>query len=190
MRLLVKILNSGDLRYLLHEYDKDYQANELVSVFDSIMIEYDTLRGTSDYSKQLQKIDEALYQNLQLNAICVVIQCLSFPYILEKNHVNTAKNIIDEFNLRYNGKKIEINSEYIHDKEIKILENLYKSIENTAFIRAEKEKSKEGKDITWEKMRIYIQKSLDILPEKDCSVAMYVEYENLAKQLAEERKNG
>lgn len=187
MRLFLKL--NKDLRYLLHEYDSEFPEEELVEVYESIMNEYQKLSGNVEYGHYFERLDTTLWDYKLLNAIELTKMCLR---TLNTNTgflcIDEAKRLVSEFNLKLNGKKIEI-KELSANKEANLqLDSLQKSIQNRIIIRQAKEKEEREKEsnkqeVTWNKLKIQIQFALKMEISNNCSVADFVSYQKLIKEL-------
>lgn len=186
MRNLVKIHNTGDVRWLLYEYDKDYPLTDLMPVYDEIMQEYEKLSGGNNYQRHLEESDSYLWEIDLLYAIELTRRCLR---IIDLNtntvKIDTANKLIDSFNLRLDGKKINVTTENL-DESDKKLERLYKSINSRLEIK--KIKSKEEKNINkmtinWTKIQVRLEYKLKRTIPDDITVSKYLEYDNISKEL-------
>lgn len=158
------------------------EARELIQAYDLILKEYDELRGTNEYKKHFEKLDGTLWDLYLIDAIKLTESCLKIVDTKNgKFNTTLASQLIDEFNIRHNGKKVEIEEKGLNKKAISTLEMVRKGIENKILIRNEKEKAKEKTIQLWEDARVYIQIILGILPEYDCSVTQFISYEKSAK---------
>jgi len=175
MRQLIELFNTNDLRYLLVEYDDTYSQANLVQLFDSIMFEFETLRGDNKYQEYFEQTDDSLYRGCFINAIYLTIEFLS---LLQNED---AKELIIEFNIRQNGKHIEISNEKFNKKAIQQLEQIARSVESQMIIKAERERieqqAQKPKQLNWEEQLVWIHTSLGVMPEYDCTVSRYVAYE-------------
>ena len=180
MRLLVEVFNTGDLRHILIKYDKSIANIDVSPYFDVIMMEFEALKGSGEYSEHLQKIDFTLYKELQIRTLMFIIMCLKI------GQKEDAKTLIENFNF-----KIILNDKKIIDREaIKKAENRIKKIETSLEIQKieDDRQKKDDKVVTWEKMRVKIHVGLSIMPENDCSVTQYLEYENYLKEVTASKK--
>jgi hypothetical protein len=190
MKRLVKIHNTGDIRYLLHDYESNYNKAKLINIYHDIMQEYDELTATDNYSKFFQDIDTELWDSHLLSVIGIAQQCLRVldPETLKPN-TEQAQLLINEFNLRLDGRKIEVNESNLVEADEK-LERLWRVVDGRMKIkkiREEEGKKKEKKTISWEKMRVKIHANLKILPDDNCTVTQYLAYESLSTELIRER---
>ena len=180
MEKLIKIFNTGDLGYLLIKYDDSIGNEVLTPYFDTIMQEFEQLKGSDDYSYYLEKIDDNLWKEYLIRACGLAITCIN------SGAPDQAERLIKEFNLRITLDKTKI----IDRKAAKKLEARIKQIRTTLKIKAaeeEQEKNNEKK-VSWEQLRANIHTGLNVLPEYDCSVSQYLAYENQLKELNAARK--
>jgi hypothetical protein len=181
MRLLVEVFNTGDLRHLLKEYDESIANTELMPYFDSLMSEYSNLSGNGEYEHHLQKIDSVEWKKQVINACNLCVIALSPPFFNKEE----AQKLIDSYNLR-----IKLTDKIVQKESIKKLEDKIKQIITSLkinYINDQEQNSKES-NITWEKLRVNIQAELNILPEYDCTVTMYIEYNARKEALIAARK--
>lgn len=180
MANLVQIFNTGDLRHLLIEYDEAVEHGLLIPFFDTIMQEFEQIKGSDDYSHHLEKVDDNLWKEYLIGACALTISCINL------GSKDKAELMIEKFNLR-----IKLNEDKIIDRDaIRKLEAKIKQIRTTLKIKqAEEERDRQtSKKVSWEQLRAGIHTGLNVLPEYDCSVSQYLAYEIQLKELNAARK--
>jgi hypothetical protein len=178
MRLWVDIHNLNDKRYLLKVYDESVDESLLIEAYDKIAAEDQKLSGSEVFDEHYHNIDKKLWEGYNINIIYLTKQCL------EMGRKDLAKTLIDDFRL-----KIKLDEKKIIDrKAIYQLERLMKSINNRVKMRELREGDNKKPDITYESMQVNIQSVLEILPDYNCSVALFREYEKSAKRRIELQK--
>lgn len=193
MRLLIKIDDTGDLNYLIKK-GSECDEKILVKTYEQIRIEYQDLTGDNSYKTFIDRHDLTIIETQYLTVIDTIVVCLrtmntdtGFLY------TEGAQLLIDEYNIKYNGKKVEIEHQKQNEKTIKILEQLSKSIITRQKIRKskdveEQELLQKGRQkTTWEDLVTYIHISLGVQMDYNCSVKQYVSYEKSAKQIIKQR---
>lgn len=180
MRLLVEIFNTGDLRYLLKEYDEEISNTQLMPYFDVIMAEFEDIKGSREYSSYLEKLDDKLWKEYLIRAYLLTARCI------EWGMKDDAQLMIREFKL-----KVKLNHEKAIDRAaLGTIERRIKQIKTTLKINEEqdKEEKEQGKNVEWEDMIVSIHTSLDVQIDYDCSVKLYTSYEKSRDALIAAKK--
>lgn len=174
MRQLIDATNTGDARYIFksepEEWPEDFNAKELVSDFEKIIVEHDKLRGKNTYENHLQDEDLKMYQELKLKALKVCILALTLG---NKEGANEIM-LVFKFKFELTIKELE--------KQIKILSNWF-------VLHAEKNKDNEERlQIDWFYLIAYIESNSDIKVDYNCPVAQYYAYDRIVEQILIARK--
>lgn len=180
MHQWIETFNAGDLRYILIEYNKDVNEEDLRPYFDVLMREDEVLSQSDGYSHHLEKIDDRLYKRLQITALKLCLTCIELGLKQE------AIKIIEEFNFR-----IKINNEKLIDiNAISSINKCISQIQTTLKLNEaqEKEERIKEKNTVWEDLMVYIHQVLNISIDYNCPVSLYRSYEKQAK--AKKKQNG
>ena len=178
MRCWIDVHNDGDLRHLLYEYDESVDPSLLVEIYEAIIKEDEKLTSNNNYDQHLINMDKVIWDGYYINAVSVTIQCL------ESGRKDLAQKLINEFKLKV---KLDDNK-LIDRKAIDVLSRLVKSINNKHKMRNLRDKGQKKTKSSWENMQVYIHQVLNILPDYNCTVALYRSYENAARRKVELEK--
>lgn len=184
MHQWIDVFNKKDLRFILKNYDENITDKDLTPFFDKLIIEYEELSGSDEYSHYLAKMDDKLWKKFVIKACELTIIAINLGM------TSDAELLIKDFNLRVNIDKTKL----IDKDAILKLENKIKQIESI-FRIADIEESKDNKNEknqSWEDLIVDVDQILGIKVDYNCTVALYLSYKNRQKSIiaARNKKNG